>query len=393
MIKAVDETENNTMAMQDSPTRWMPPTVVGLSALLFVLDLFMPLGVANGVLYAGVVLLTWSSSDQGMPLRTALGCSILLIAGAFFGPHIDTIPLWVGITNRMLSFSILWVAAILLHQRQRADIQLRLAKVELEKRVRERTKELADVNHALVNEIAERVETEQSLRASEANLAGSRRELRDLAAQLLTAQEEERRRISRDLHDDINQRLAMLVVQVESLETSLPASAGHLGRSLRSIQDHLTELSDDVRHLAYQFHPSILDDLGLTVALQRLVDDAGERSGISGTFTSEGTLPFMSQEVATCLYRVAQECLGNVVKHARATEMRVTLRPESDRIVLTVEDNGVGFDIHSSANYRGLGLISMSERVRLVKGTVTIDSRPQEGTRMIFQVPQVQVTA
>lgn len=185
----------------------------------------------------------------------------------------------------------------------------------------------------------------------------------------------------------------MLVVQVESLETSLPASAGHLGRNLRSIQDQLTELSDDVRHLAYQFHPSILDDLGLTVALQRLVDDAGERSGIAGTFESRGTLPFVSQEVATCLYRVAQECLGNVVKHARATEMRVMLQTETDRIVLVVEDNGVGFDLQSTADHRGLGLISMSERVRLVNGTVTIHSRPQKGTRITFQVPQVRVTA
>ncbi|HET9962795.1 MAG TPA: sensor histidine kinase, partial [Nitrospiraceae bacterium] len=330
--------------MSGTYSRWMPVIVVALSAALFILDLFMPLGVANGVLYAGVVLLTWSSSEPRMTLRTALGASILLIAGAFFGPHIDNIPLWVGITNRTLSFVILWTAAVLLYQRQRADTELRQAKMELEHRVRERTRQLADVNQALVEEIAERVETEHSLRASEAELATSRRELQHLAAQLLTAQEQERRRISRDLHDDINQRLAMLVVQVESLETTLPPSAGELGTHLRSIQDRLTELSDDVRHLAYQFHPSILDDLGLVVALRRLVDDFSERSGITGTFDCQSSLRFVPQDVATCLYRVAQECLGNVLKHARAGHVRLSLTAVGGEIELVVEDDGVGFD-------------------------------------------------
>ena len=167
---------------------------------------------------------------------------------------------------------------MLLRQRHQVEIHLRQAKNELEDRVAARTKELADVNRTLLNEISEHVETEQSLRASEHALATSRQELQDLAARLLTAQEEERRRISRDLHDDINQRLAMLVVQVESLDSTLPSSAHTCSKELRSIQDRLTELSDDVRHLAYQFHPSILDDLGLTVALQRLVDDCATRS-------------------------------------------------------------------------------------------------------------------
>jgi signal transduction histidine kinase len=370
----------------------MPVTVFALSAALFVLDFFMPLGVANGVLYAGVVLLTWSSSDQRMTLRTALAASILLIAGAFFGPHIDNIPLWVGITNRILSFVILWAAAILLYQRQRADTALRQAKMELEHRVRERTRQLADVNQALVDEIAERVDTERSLRASEAELATSRRELQHLAAQLLTAQEQERRRISRDLHDDINQRLAMLVVQVESLETTLPPFASDLGTHLRSVQDRLTELSDDVRHLAYQFHPSILDDLGLTVALQRLVDDFSERSGVAGTFECQSPPPFVPQDVATCLYRVAQECLGNVLKHARAQHVRLSLKAAVGEIELLVEDNGRGFDPADNAKHEGLGLLSIAERVRLVNGAVTIDSFPRRGTRISCRIPQVKVS-
>ena len=365
--------------MSDSYTRWMPVVVVALSAALFVFDLFMPLGVANGVLYAGVVLLTSASSSTKAPVLAAFACSILLIIGAFAGPHLDTIPLWVGITNRTLSFLMVWISAILLQQRQRAEIALRRSKSDLEHRVRERTRELADLNQALVDEISERADTERSLRTSEAALASSRQELQH-----------------RDLHDDINQRLAMLVVQVESLETGLPRSADDLGKHLRSIQDRLTELSDDVRHLAYQFHPSILDDLGLTVALQRLVDDFSARSGIAATFDCGPSLPLVQQDVSTCLYRVAQECLGNIVKHARASTVHLSLTAAPEGLLLSIEDDGVGFDQNKLASRNGghgLGLVSMAERVRLVNGTVTIDSAPHRGTRMHFRVPHVEVTA
>ena len=216
--------------------------------------------------------------------------------------------------------------------------------------------------------------------------------MRDLAARLLTVQEEERRRISRDLHDDINQRLAMLVVQAESLESSLPPSASDCSKELRSIQDRLTELSDDVRHLAYQFHPSILDDLGLTVALQRLVDECATRANLQGAFEVSPAPPTVPQTVSTCLYRIAQESLANVMKHARANKVIVSLASTADAITLTVQDDGVGFDTQQLANsHRGLGLISMAERLRLVRGTVTIDSIPHQGTRLYITVPHAEV--
>lgn len=380
--------------MTDHHNRWILPTLVLLSVGLFALDLFMPLGVANGVLYAGLVLLASASSNPRLPMLTAFLSTLLLIVGAGFGPYLDSIPLWVGVVNRSLSLVIVWMSAVLLRQRHEAEIRLRQAKDELEERVAARTKELADVNRSLLNEISEHVATEESLRASEQALAGSRQELQDFAARLLTAQEEERRRISRDLHDDINQRLAMLVVQVESLDANLPPGAERCGKELRSIQDRLTELSDDVRHLAYQFHPSILDDLGLTVALQRLVDDCAARSNLHGRFEGQQAVRPLPQEVSTCLYRIAQECLANVMKHARATEVVVTLSHETDAVTLTVQDNGIGFDLHGvTDSHRGLGLVSMAERVRLVQGTVTIDSAPREGTCLRIRVPHAEVPA
>lgn len=367
--------------------------VVTLSSVLFVADLFMPLGIAIGVLYAGVVLVAAGSSNARLPFITATASTPLIVLGAALGPQSSAVPLWVGIPNRIFSLIVLWAAAILLQQRQQAEMQLRHAKDELEARVDARTKELADVNQTLLQEISGHVETEGFLRASEQALATSRQELRDLTARLLTVQEEERRRISRDLHDDINQRLAMLVVQAESLEATLPPSADTCRKELRSIQDRLTELSDDVRHLAYQFHPSILDDLGLPVALQRLVDDCAIRSTLEISLEVDVTPHMIPQAVSTCLYRIAQECLANVMKHAHASRATVSLASTADGITLTVQDDGIGFDTQNAVdNPRGLGLVSMAERVRLVHGTVTIDSIPRKGTRLSIHVPHAEVS-
>ncbi len=367
--------------------------IIGLGGALFAIDLFVPLGIAVGVLYAGIVILAAASSYPRLPFLIAIASTPLIIAGAALGPQHASIPLWVGVSNRLFSLIIVWVAATLLQQRQRAEIQLREAKNELEGRVDARTKELADVNHSLMQEISGHIQTEGFLRTSEQALATSRQELRDLAARLLTVQEEERRRISRDLHDDINQRLAMLVVQAESLEATLPASAVGCSKELRSIQDRLTELSDDVRHLAYQFHPSILDDLGLPVALQRLIDECAVRSNLAISLELIAPPKGIPQTVSTCLYRIAQECLANIMKHAHATHARVSLASTVDGITLTVQDDGVGFDTQQAVdNPRGLGLVSMAERVRLVHGTVTIDSLPQQGTRLSIHVPHSEVS-
>lgn len=367
--------------------------IIGLSAALFAIDLVLPLGIAIGVLYAGIVILAAASSYRRLPFLIAMASTPLILAGAVVGPQDVSIPVWVGVSNRIFSLIIVWIAAVLLQQRQRAEIQLREAKNELEGRVDARTKELADVNQSLLQEISGHIQTEGFLRNSEQALATSRQELRDLAARLLTVQEEERRRISRDLHDDINQRLAMLIVQAESLDANLPASAVGCSKELRSIQDRLTELSDDVRHLAYQFHPSILDDLGLPVALQRMIDECAVRSNLAISFEVVAPPNTIPQTVSTCLYRIAQECLANIVKHAHASKAQVSLASTADGITLTIQDDGVGFDTQQVVdNPRGLGLVSMAERVRLVHGTVTIDSIPQQGTRLSIHVPRAEVS-
>ena len=246
----------------------------------------------------------------------------------------------------------------------------------LDRRVQARTRELASVNESLRAEVAERVQTERSLESS-------RQALQKLTLQLLRVQEEERRRISRDLHDDINQRLALLAMDIEAVGRQLSSSPDHVGRAVQEIQDRVVELSDVVRHLAYQLHPSILDDLGLPIALQRLVDDFTARSRIRGSFGHRDVPPVVPQEIASCLYRVAQESLSNVARHASASRVDVELTRSQSELIVTITDNGVGFDSEQSLHgSHGLGLLGMKERVALVHGELLVSSAVGKGTRV-----------
>ena len=254
----------------------------------------------------------------------------------------------------------------------------------LDRRVQARTQELASVNESVLAEVAERMQTEASLESS-------RQELQKLAFQLLRVQEDERRRISRDLHDDINQRLALLVMDIEAVERQLGVQPDQVGQAVRAIQDRVVELSDVVRHLAYQLHPSILDDLGLPIALQRLVDDFSARSNIRGSFGHKNIPANVPQEIATCFYRVTQESLNNVARHAEASRVEVELTGSQSELMVTITDNGVGFDSEQPRNgSHGLGLLGMKERVALVNGALHVASSMGKGTRvqLVVLVPQ-----
>ncbi len=272
--------------------------------------------------------------------------------------------------------------------RKRTELQSRMHEEELQRlnealdrRVQTRTQELATANESLVAEVAERMQTEASLEQS-------RQALQKLAFQLLRVQEDERRRISRDLHDDINQRLALLAMDIEAVGRKLNSSTDHVGQAVREIQERVVELSDVVRHLAYQLHPSILDDLGLPIALQRLVEDFTARSHIRGSFGHKNIPAAVPQEIATCLYRITQESLNNVVRHAEASQVDVELTGAQSELVVTITDNGVGFDSKRLLNgSHGLGLLGMKERVALVHGNLHVVSEVGKGTKVVVLVP------
>lgn len=219
-------------------------------------------------------------------------------------------------------------------------------------------------------------------------LEHQREELRSLAAQLITVQEEERRRVSRELHDDLNQRLAMLAVEVEALAQNIPPSPELLVHQLRALQKKVAEVSDEVRRLAYQLHPSILDHLGLAVALRSYAEDMSRRGEVRVAFTHGPLPPCIPQDIASCLYRVAQESLRNVVRHAQADRVAIKLATAGRDLTLSIKDNGKGFDPAERQEGRwGLGIVSMRERIRLVNGTLAVESRPGQGVRIVARVP------
>ena len=370
-------------------------TIIVLGIGLYTLDLYLPLGIGNGVLYGGLVVLSLAIPDRKVPVLVAGTCSVLALSDVFLGVTLPNVPLWMGLSNRMFSLTAIWFPVVYAFQRRKSEEALRNAHNELEIRVEARTRELALVNQALVGEIEERMETEQSLRASESSLKvsqeelrQSREELRALAGLLLTAQEEERRRIARDLHDDVNQRLAMLAMDLRRIEKGEAGDLADIGGMVRSITGRLTAVSDDVRQMAYRFHPSILDDLGLMKAVRRLVDDFSASTGVEAVYVHHDSLSPIPTDLATCVYRIAQESLNNVARHAKATEVEVELICDEGMITLSVRDNGVGFDAVNASQGRGrLGLLSMKERVRRVRGTLNVSSSPGGGTHIDVGVP------
>ena len=211
-------------------------------------------------------------------------------------------------------------------------------------------------------------------------------EIRALAASLLAAQEEERRKVSRDLHDQICQQLASLAIDIGGLVAN-PSPPEGMQRRLKTLQARVVKASEETRHIAYQLHPSVLDDLGLVASLRALCKEFSEREGIAAEFDS-GVLPgSLPREIVSCLYRVAQASLQNIAKHSNAKHVSVALSLQKGSVLLSLEDDGVGFDAEVVRGRGGLGLIGMEERARMVNGNLSIAARPGHGTRIALEVP------
>ncbi|MEJ2581874.1 MAG: PAS domain-containing protein, partial [Acidobacteriota bacterium] len=210
-------------------------------------------------------------------------------------------------------------------------------------------------------------------------------QLRDLSRRLIGAHEEERALLARELHDDVSQRLAALAIDVGRTEAAAPDTPQ--GQAMRRVREGLVRLSEDIHALAYQLHPSVLEELGLAEAL-RAECERRRRQGTLDLSLEIGPLPTaIRRNVALCLFRVAQEALNNVIRHSGAGSAEVVLRQMNGGLLLAVRDEGAGFDPAKPRSGRHLGLASMGERVTLADGTLDIESAPGQGTSVIAWVP------
>lgn len=255
-----------------------------------------------------------------------------------------------------------------------AKAELAKAKEELEVRVRERTEELASANARLRQEVLDHSRAEQ--------------QRMDLVRRVVGTQEEERKRISRELHDQLGQLLTAMRLQLESLTRD--TEPNNVQRNALELMKRTEQLEAEIDFLAWELRPSMLDDLGLEATVKGYTREWSEHAGIQVRFHAEG---FADRRLAslleTNLYRIVQEALNNVVKHSQATEVEIVLESRADNAVLIIEDNGRGFNVSAEKDSadRGIGLTSIRERAALMKGAVDIESTEGKGTAIFVRIP------
>jgi PAS domain S-box-containing protein len=311
-----------------------------------------------------------------VPIR--LGRQILGMIHAA-DPHKDIIPL--AMVELLEKVGMQLGMAI---QRVRANEALRRAHSDMERLVKERTAELKLTVEALQEEITERLQAEEDLKVSE-------QRLRYLTSQLLTAQERERKRISLELHDDLGQSLIVLKMQMRAVERNLPPELRDAKDGCSTALDYLVDIINNIRRISQNLRPSILEEMGLSKALMILVDEfckmqevecARDMDDISNSFPAEAEI---------VIYRIFQETLTNIAKHAQATKIEMAIKKYDHHIHFSLKDNGTGFDVEhvsaGSATARGMGLGSMEERVRMLDGTLQLWSEEGKGTKISFILP------
>ncbi len=264
------------------------------------------------------------------------------------------------------------------------DLEVRIRRKDGQIRTTLGSAELIEVNGkpctlSVIADVTERKHAEEAL----ASLSG----------RLIEAQDEERKRIAREIHDDYNQRLAMVAVDLEQLAENVGDSPGETSQKVHELFDHVSELGADLHSLSHRLHSSTLENLGLFVGLEAFCKEFAAQQGIQVDFVHENVPCGVPADAALCMFRITEEALRNIKRHSGATRAEVRLEQMDVRLHLSVSDRGRGFNSNSPPPQRGIGIHSMEERLRLLGGRLEIQSRPTEGTRIDAWLPLKMASA
>jgi PAS domain S-box-containing protein len=211
--------------------------------------------------------------------------------------------------------------------------------------------------------------------------------LATVSQRLIEAQEQERSRLARELHDNINQKIAMLAINLEALKDCLPSSAVELEGQIEEAHEQAVAVGSDIQALSHRLHSPKLGLLGLAATAASFCKEFSGQQKVEIDFQSQNVPKGLPQDIALCLFRILQEALQNAAKHSGSRKFQVALRGETNEIELTVHDSGVGFEPQEAIKGRGLGLTSMKERLNTVDGQLSIESKPEHGTTIRARVP------
>lgn len=355
---------------------WQVPAAALSLLVIAALDLGQRSDSPVAAFYVAPVLLAlWSQKNQHA-LYTAYAATGLSVLGfmrsPLGGPHAEEM------TNRILSIAMVWLAAALSLQRWRREETLARAYSEMERRVRERTDELTKANASLQSEIADRKEKEELLR--------------QLSGHLMQAQDQERRRIARELHDNSGQTLAAIAVNLSRIENLVPDAPPKVKNLVADTAAMAEQTSREIRTVSYLMHPPLLDEAGLLAAINWLANGFSQRSGIRTEVDAPAQFDRLPADIEVTVFRIVQETLTNVARHSGSKTAFIKLTRQPGEVVLTVRDEGNGIPaeklekVHGNVSALGVGVAGVWERVRQFGGELEINSNSR-GTTVMVVVP------
>ncbi|HET8783072.1 MAG TPA: MASE1 domain-containing protein [Pyrinomonadaceae bacterium] len=246
-----------------------------------------------------------------------------------------------------------------------------------------------DKTMSIVRDVTDRQRASKALKDSQQKLHQSHTQVRSLLGRLIDVQESERRRISRELHDDLSQKIATLSVAISRLKRRVPLADSDLVSELDDLRQKTNSLTNEIRRLSHQLHPAVLEHLGLVTALESYIGNFKDEEQIDVRLTAEIGQERVPFQTSICIYRVAVEALRNVSRHSGAVSAAISLKRDNGSLELRVSDSGKGFDVDAFRRGGGLGLVSIEERLRLLQGSCEIHSSPEKGTTLVARVPLI----